>query len=429
LKIVLDWHQKHLPQVKSHRNVDENLSSFGNLVSRFLHTLEDDFQVACLHKEIFLAFAASLGVYEYSYSLKHHVLFSGASAKGKSFILSLLHRFLIPGSVQSVSYETALANSTETNMNATILTYDEVSADLFKPGVGDPELKERLTTGKTNSRVFTTQDGRRKTLRVESKQQILMIGNTNESFDKLVDAIHTRFHCREIEPIPVPAGRELINLLASQPDLAAQEAFISELHAVQAQLALIYTKIYTGLLPPVDMTEAYNALARVQTYVKGFGLDVSPRDMIRLILLAKSLAIWSAVDQAYFSHQPTSIISPIRCTRKMALFCLTEPSIYSPKLKRIIQGLKYTPNADVTFDYCAIACKKPDPLLLELCSHTIDSNGRVSPVVGQHPLRILRLFVEQEPLDILKRAIQHVIPVGKVVVGWGEEPHKWLVLN
>lgn len=80
LKIVFDWRQKHPPVPMPHRNVDEHLSSFGNLVSRFLNTLDDDFQVACLHKDIFLAFAASLDVYEHSYSLKYHVLFSGASA-------------------------------------------------------------------------------------------------------------------------------------------------------------------------------------------------------------------------------------------------------------------------------------------------------------------------------------------------------------
>jgi len=135
---VFDWHVKHPAIPMPHRNVNDRLSPFGNLVSRFLTTLEYDFQVASLHKEIFLSYAASLGVYEHSYSLKHHVLFSGGSARGKSFILVMLHKFLIPGSVQSVSYETKRANSTETNMNATILTYDEVSSDLFKPGVGTP---------------------------------------------------------------------------------------------------------------------------------------------------------------------------------------------------------------------------------------------------------------------------------------------------
>ena len=116
-------------------------------------SLETTFQVSSMHKEVFLAFAACLGVYEHSYSLKHLILSAGASARGKSFILQLLHRSLIPGSVERVSYETKRANNTETYMNDTVLTYDEVSADLFKPGVGGPELKERLSTGRSSSRV------------------------------------------------------------------------------------------------------------------------------------------------------------------------------------------------------------------------------------------------------------------------------------
>jgi len=162
---------------------------------------------------------------------------------------------------------------------------------------------------------------------------------------------------------------------------------------------------------------------------KGFGLDILPRDMIRLILLAKSLAIWCAVNQAYFCQEPTNVIGPIRCTRELALFCLTEQSIYSPKLKRIVKSLKYAHNVDVNHNYVAIACKNPDPLLLELCSRTIITNGQMSHVVAQHPLSILRAFVDQNSLEILKKAVQHVIPVGKVVVGWGDEPCKWLVLN
>jgi len=140
------------------------------------------------------------------------------------------------------------------------------------------------------------------------------------------------------------------------------------------------------------------------------------------------LTIWSAVNLAYFSHEPTNEIGPIRCTRETALFCLTEQSIYSPKLKRIAKSLKYVHNVDVNHNYVAIACKNPDPSLLELVSRSIATNGACSQVVGQHSCRILRAFVDQNPLDILKRAVQYAIPLGKVVVGRGDERHKRLAL-
>ena len=176
-------------------------------------------------------------------------------------------------------------------------------------------------------------------------------------------------------------------------------------------------------MPPVDMSQAYDALARVQEFVKGYGLDILPRDMVRLVLLARSLAIFAAVNQAYYGAAPTGIIGPVRCSPEMALFCLTEQSVHSPKLKRVLQGLQYT--HDAHNDYLAITTKKPDPIILELAARRI--NGL--PVLEQHPMRILRSFINQKPLEILIKAIKHVGPPTKMVVGWGAEPHRWQVVN
>jgi len=85
------------------------------------------------------------------------------------------------------------------------------------------------------------------------------------------EAIHTRLHCVEIEPTPARPGRELIHLIAAGGDEVAQGAFIRELQHVQARVATVYTRIYCGLMPPVDMSQAYDALAREQEYVKGSG--------------------------------------------------------------------------------------------------------------------------------------------------------------
>lgn len=410
LKAVLQWGAQHPP------GEAVALETFRQKAQRFLDALENDFQVASLHKEIFLGFVASLGVYEYEYGLKHHILYSGNSARGKSFILSLLHRFWIPGSFERVSYETKRANATETNMNAMIVTYDEVSAELFKPGVGDPELKERLSAGRTTSRVFAQKDGRRKTQRIESRQQILVIGDTNESLDKLPDAIYSRFHCCEIEPTATRPGKDLVHLLAVERDEARQNAFIQELRQAQAKAARVYTKIFCGLLPPVDMSEALAALAQVQDYVKRFGYDILPRDMLRLVLLARSLAIWASEED-----------QPVRCTREMALFCLREQSIYCPKLKRVVQELKY--NVDQYNSYDAVVTKNPDPMIFELQARSMVDAGVVRSVVGHLPFRILRAFRAQNASDVLTRAVQAAKSPGAIVVGWGGEPHQWKVLE
>jgi len=387
LKAVLAWPEQ--PMI---------LPSFRAMVQRFLTVMNDTFQVASLHKEIFLAFCACLGVYEVDYSLKHHVLFSGPPALGKSFILQMLHRLLIPGSFQSVSYETKRANATETNMNATILTYDEVSSELFKPGVGDPELKERLSSGRTTSRVFTNKGGRRKTQVVESKQQVLFIGLTNESVHKLPDAIQSRLDVRELAHRP---GKPLIALLAKKPDVQAQEAFIAETRAIQRHAAVTFTKIYLGLVPPVDLSEAYDALGRVQVHVQDYGYDISPRTMQRCVLLAKSLAVWSGT-----------------CTQEMALFTLTPHVLISASLQHTLKTLD-TKADDAHYSW--IVTKKAD--LSELDHRSMRLGNECRPVLAHG--RILRAFLLQSPTDILLQAIGKVTK--SCVVGWGDVAHKWKV--
>jgi len=95
-----------------------------------------------------------------------------------------------------------------------------------------------------------------------------------------------------------------------------------------------------------------------------------PRDVVRLVLLARSLTIWAAVNQAYYCAAPSGVIDPIRCSPEMALFCLTEQSIHSPKLKRVLQGLQYT--HDAHNEYWAITTKKPDPITQELAARRIN---------------------------------------------------------
>jgi len=423
LAAVLRWSSGRPQQVAARPLADPTLSPFANMAQRFLTVLERAFHVGALHKHVFLGFAASLGVYEFNYGLKHHLLFSGASARGKSFVLELLHRLWIPGSAQKVSYESKRANSTETNMNAMIVTHDEVSAELFKPGVGDPELKERLSSGRTTSRVFDGAGGKRKTRRVESKQQVLMIGLTNETLDKLPEPVASRFACVEVEARPVRPGRELVDLLALPVNHAAQEYFITEMRQIQSHVALVYTKIYCGLLPPVDMSEALAAFGYIQTRVKSRGLDIVPRTLQRLVLLARAVAIWAAVHEAWFGAAPTGIVHAVRCTKEMALFCLTEASILCPRIKRAMRELDFVHSPDTRSHL--VAKGKPHPCLLELEGRKFN---QCTVLLDKRPLRLYVEFIHQDTTAVLAEAVATFKGPGRVVVGWGGEPHVWLVV-
>ena len=157
------------------------------------------------------------------------------------------------------------------------------------------------------------EEAKRKTRKVESKQQVFVIGVTNETLDKLPDALASRFYCRELLPCATIPKKELVKLLAQPANKEAQEAFAQGLRQVQALAAQVFSRIYVDMMPPVEMSKAYEALGEVQAYLKRFGYDILPRDMIRCLLLAKSLAVWSVVEAGVMPLE-------VRCTKEMALF-------------------------------------------------------------------------------------------------------------
>jgi hypothetical protein len=415
LKLVLQWGKDNQPPpARVVELAAPGLSAFGNMVQRFVDALEADFHVASLHEEIFLVMAARLGVFEHAYALKLHVMFSGPPASGKSFIPEMLRRLSIPGSTRAVSYESKRAHATETDQNATVLTHDEVRADLFKPGTGDPELKERLCTGKSVSHVFSLEHGRRKMQVVESKQQCLFIGCTNEPFAKLPDAVHSRFFCREVPQWPVRRGRELVDLLALPVDAAKQAAFVHEQRWIQYQAAVVFTKIYVGVLPAVDLAAAYRVFAGVQAHLKEKGYDILPRDMQRLVLLAQSLTVWFAIDQGE---------QEFVCSEEIAVFCLTKEAVATVDL----QGVAFGAQID---GYALIDKPKKVELVAQaLAGRSMTmATGQNHPVFKEKPPRVLCTYLQQDPLAVLVEAIRGVARPGYVMgmTRRGEgEPHKW----
>jgi hypothetical protein len=391
LKLVLQWGQAN--PVRSAWTA----SGFAQMAQRVLDVLEQDFQVALLHEEIFLVLAARLGVFEQSYSLKLHMLFSGPPASSKSFILEMLKRLSIPGSTQAVSYETKRANATETDQNATVLTHDEVKRDLFKSGTGDAELKERLSSGRSTSRVFSQEHGRRKMRVVESKQQCMFIGCTNESFCDLPEAVHSRFFCREVPKWPVRAGKELVDLLAKGADLEKQEAFAREMRGVQFKAAVVFTRIYVGDLAPVDMATAYRVFARAQTLLKKRGCDILPRSMQRLLLMAQSLTVWCAVEMG----------APLACTEEIAVFCLTQEAVSFADVRGFTFGMQID-------EYLVVEKPKMIAAVAQLLSGRtmILAGGVCFPVMRENPARVLRAYKEQSPLAVLVEVIEEIAQPG-----------------
>jgi len=393
-------------------------ATFAEMVSWFTQSLEDEFQCLAYHSEVQHAFAASLGVFEYDYSLKHHILYAGSAAAGKSFILNTLKRLLIPDTFVCVSYETNRANATETNMNATIVLHDEVSSDLFKPGVGDPELKERLSTGRTTSRVFVMEGNKRKTRAVTSKQQILFIGCCNENLEALPDPVRSRFHCHEIAALH-RQDRDFVQVLGEHPDANKQRAFCDWTRRIQTMAAHVYTRIYLGLLPPVDMRPALAALQQVQTRLRARGLEMDKRALSRVVLLARSLAILFAIATGNATEQ-------ITCTDEMALFCLTPAKVGPPSLWRALRQLQYVGDSYPYLEHLVFRNKKvPAQIVAQLQGKRWQRESETwVDVYCDNPPRVHEGFFRLNVEQTLIQAIRSVHAT--CLLGWTKKDQPWL---
>ena len=138
--------------------------------------------------------------------------------------------------------------------------------------------------------------------------------------------------------------------------------------------------------------------------------------MERLVSMSTTLAIWFSVHTG----------GPMVCTREMALFCLRESSILSLRLKHVLQGLKYHREQGHGVYWRVV----DTPALLELAAHTRIFGYSAIPLIKERPLCVLSEFVNEQPGDVLHKAIKAAKAPGAMVV-WGEEgePHTWKVVG
>jgi hypothetical protein len=171
--------------------------------------------------------------------------------------------------------------------------------------------------------------------------------------------------------------------------------------------------MYISDLSPVDLGPAYRVFTRAQQYLKNRGLDILPRDMQRLLLLAKSLAVWYAADQG---------VETVKCTEELAVFCLMEECVAGADLGGLVLG------AEIDGYVLVGKSKKLEALVQALAGRTMRRDGQPIPVMKDQPPRVLVAFVKQEPRAVLVEAIQWIAPVGSVMGMTRRrtgEPHIW----
>ena len=166
--------------------VDKRLATFGVIVSQMTLDYDKACAVFAAHREaLFLTFAAC-DTYRHEYNLHVNLLFYGEAAVSKSFVLEMIERLAVDGTVRSINAKTAAAANISESRDDLMDIYQEFRATwLVAPptsgGSARPDankehdqFKERIGTCRVTTEFFyMTPDGKRTALLAHSSQ----IGN------------------------------------------------------------------------------------------------------------------------------------------------------------------------------------------------------------------------------------------------------------
>lgn len=178
--------------------IDRDMSSFGNFMGQMLFDFENVLRISTTHTILLRVFVNALDAYRNEQNLHNNTVLLGEGATGKSHILDCLKDMLVDGTVKSITHVTDKAAAVDTDNNDHISCYHEMPPQLLgseKSGqeTGSHIIKDMMTSCvvETHS-IFVDENGRRRSVTVNSVCIGVIIMATNERFDKIPQALATR---------------------------------------------------------------------------------------------------------------------------------------------------------------------------------------------------------------------------------------------
>jgi len=304
--------------------VDKRLATFGIIVSQMTLDYDKACAVYAAHREALLLTFAACDTYRHEYNLHINPLFYGEAAVSKSFVLELIERQAIDGTIRSINAKTAAAANIDESRDDVMDVYQEFRAAwLVAPSSGggaggggnrpDPtnkehdQFKERIGTCRVTTEYFhMTVDGRRTSLLAHSSQIGNFGGATNLKKTDIAPPMLTR-----VWAIAMLVMRSENNDMAST-DAAARAAASDRITlALSAEVKHDYRMfqlmhyhveklVYTGALtePSLAVFNLYMPIFR-KTLADQFSVSVPIRTMYRMEKLLRVLVIREALWRAY----------------------------------------------------------------------------------------------------------------------------------
>lgn len=311
---------------REHAKTFPNLSRFGNLMVRWATAAETLLMASQGHVNIIRQLACSMSVFN-SRPLKPNLLYVGPGQTGKSFILSICGKILIPGTSTMLSDITAAGLSSGTDdMDFMSIFMGEappalMAIDNSKFGNSDgtdndtsdkgTAFKDILTDG-SYVKLMKVKDevtGNWEQKKIESKVNVQVSVATNASVLKMAPAMLTRFHVQNVNQNSTSRPERSVAdcMFSEQTDAMKRmkSSFIDEVREMQYFTCLVYATIRAGIVK-MDTSAGMAMIRRIDACVRKMGLsETVTRDMERVFTLAETLTIWNAVDCFFHSGNET----------------------------------------------------------------------------------------------------------------------------
>jgi hypothetical protein len=307
--------------------VDDRLSLFATIITQLMLDFDKLWGVYAAHREALTAVLALFNTPHHVYALHICVLLIGEAAVSKSYLIEMIERIGIEGTVKMINGQTAASRNIQGNRDDIMDAYQEMNAGYLvennRKGMPDKnkehdQFKERIGTCQVKYEYFVQTPGGPRTSAIAHSSQIgNVLAATNINKSEMAGPSLSRFWVCQMFPMhsantdlsEVDAGSRAAALL-DRHNMANDNA-VHDLRIRQARCYMWEKLIASGGLTDVTMS-TYNLFLPIfnKTMYDELGIKVPVRTNKRIELLGRTVVIIEADMRAF--GLPTS---PYYCKR------------------------------------------------------------------------------------------------------------------
>ena len=314
-KAILKFYEKGQCIAPGGVHGHENLSIFGDMIVKRIYDYENLLYVSTAHKYMMLLLVGRYDAYRVDMGLHYNHIFTGEGSTGKSFLLETMALCSINGTTKLLTYETSKAAAIDGPQNDEITIFNEAPPGTLtgtknqstRDAASLAMLKERLTSCKVTVKTFFQLENShiRRNRTATSECMGSFFGATNDDISDVEEALRTRFawgsFCQNARPGKsieecVAAFKSNIRTPSGRRDY---DTFLSTMKQEQMIVFLAEKFISCRILMDVETSIASLCFQRFSSGMAAHGVSCPPRDIKRVSIIARKLAIVSAIHSVF----------------------------------------------------------------------------------------------------------------------------------